>query len=205
MAKRVLAGSMVWRFYDSAKKLVFTANTLTDSGLSTTVSKDPIRGGQGHKLLANYFYESGLSGNLTDPLFDLNYFAVKFGADITMGGDVQTVVALTTTVLNQITVPTAPVAFPGTTQLVGAYKLATEDDNSWKTITFVGSVATVSGLAIGSNVCVRYFVESASAREIIVPTNLIPDVLYAVGTADEFKAGIGGAVDSSVRKLENYK
>lgn len=49
MAKRVLAGSMVWRFYDSAKNLVFTANTLTDSGLNTTVSKDSIRGGQGIK------------------------------------------------------------------------------------------------------------------------------------------------------------
>lgn len=196
MAKRVLAGSMIWRFYDSSKNLVFTANTLTDSGLKTSVSKDAIRGGQGHKLLANFFYESALTGNLTDPLFDLNYFAVKFGSDITMGSDIQTVVALTTTVINKITVPTAPSPFPGTSQLVGAYKLASEDDNSWKTITFVGSVATASGLAIGSDVCVRYFTESASAREIIVPTNIIPSILYAVGIANEFKAGVDGGVDA---------
>ena len=201
MAKRVLAGSMVWRFYDSAKNLVFTANTLTDSGLNTTVSKDAIRGGTGHKLLSNYYYESGLSGNLTDPLFDLNYFAVKFGSNITMGSDIQTVESITTTVINQITVTNTPVAFPGTTQLVGAYKLASEDDNSWKTITFVGSVASVSGLAIGSNVCVRYFTESASAREIVVPTNIIPSILYAVGVADEFKAGVDGGVDTSSSKV----
>ena len=201
MAKRVLAGSMVWRFYDSAKNLVFTANTLTDSGLNTTVSKDAIRGGQGHKLLANYFYESGLAGNLTDPLFDLNYFAVKFGSNITMGSDIQTVETITTTVINQITVTNTPVAFPGTTQLVGAYKLASEDDNSWKTITFVGSVATASGLPIGSKICVRYFTESASAREIVVPTNIIPSILYAVGVADEFKAGVDGGIDTSSSKV----
>lgn len=201
MSNRMLGGSMSWDFYDAQMNLVLSANSLTDSGLNATVSKTGVRGGDGHKLLANFFYESGLMGSLTDPLFNLNYLATKFGSDVTMGADIQELETITTTVLNTITVTKTPVAFPGTTLIVGAYKLASSTDDVWTKITFSGSSATVSGLAIGTTVCVKYFATDLGARELIVPTSLIPKILYGVGRANEFKAGTSGSVDTSSSKI----
>lgn len=202
MAKKVvLAGSMVWRFYDSNKNLVLTANSLTDSGLNTTVSKDAIRGGQGHKLLANYFYESGLALTLTDPLFSMDYLAMKFGSDITMGADIQTPETVTIAVADTITVSKTPVAFPGTTSVTGVYKLSTDTTDTWTKITFTGSNATVSGLTVGQQVCVVYFSEDLSGRTLVIPTNIIPSTMYAVGVAQEFKSGASGQVDTSSSKI----
>lgn len=202
MAKKVvLAGSMVWRFYDSNKNLVLTANSLTDSGLNTTVSKDAIRGGQGHKLLANYFYESGLALTLTDPLFSMDYLAMKFGSDITMGADIQTPETVTIAVADTITVSKTPVAFPGTTSVTGVYKLSTDTTDTWTKITFTGSNATVNGLTVGQQVCVVYFSEDLSGRTLEIPTNIIPDTMYAVGVAQEFKSGASGQVDTSSSKI----
>lgn len=202
MAKKViLAGSMRWNFYDANKNLILRANSLTDSGLNTTVSKDAIRGGQGHKLLANYFYETGLTLTLTDPEFSMEYLAMKFGSDITMGADVQTAETITTTVADTITVSKTPVAFPGSTAIVGAYKLSSSTTDTWTKITFTGSSATVANLPSGSEVCVIYFSEDLAGREIIIPTNIIPDIMYAVGTADEFRSGSTGAVDTTSSKV----
>lgn len=202
MAKKVvLAGSMIWRFYDSNKNLVLTANSLTDSGLNTTVSKDAIRGGIGHKLLSNYWYESGLMLTLTDPLFSMEYLEMKFGTDITMGADIQTLESVVVAVANTITVSKTPVAFPGTTSISGAYKLASSTTDEWTKITFTGSSATVSGLTVGTEVCVVYFSEDLSGRTLQIPTNIIPKTMYAVGVAQEFKAGSTGQVDTSSSKV----
>ena len=202
MAKEViLAGTMDWNFYDANQNLILTAKSLTDSGLNTTVSKDSIRAGKGHKLLANYYYESGLTLSLTSATFSMEYLAMKFGADITMGADVQTRESLVTTVADTITVSKVPVAFPNTTAIVGAYKLSSSTDDIWTKITFTGSSATVSGLASGSEVCVIYFAEDLSARQIKVPTNIIPDTMYVVGGADEFKATSAGTVNTSSSKI----
>lgn len=202
MAKEViLAGTMDWNFYDANQNLILTAKSLTDSGINTTVSKDPIRAGKGHKLLSNYFYETGLTLSLTSATFSMEYLAMKFGSDITMGADVQTRETLVTTVTDTITVSKTPVAFPNTTAIVGAYKLSSSTTDIWTKITFTGSSATVSGLPIGSEVCVVYFAEDLSARQLKVPTNIIPDTMYVVGNADEFKATSAGTVNTSSSKI----
>lgn len=202
MAKEViLAGAMDWNFYDANQNLILTAKSLTDSGLNTTVSKDSIRGGKGHKLISNYFYESGLTLSLTSATFSMEYLAMKFGSDITMGADVQTKETLITTVADKITVSKVPVAFPNTTAIVGAYKLSNSTTDTWTKITFTGSDATVSNLPIGSEVCVVYFAEDLSARQIKVPTNIIPDTMYVVGSADEFRATSAGTINTSSSKI----
>ena len=202
MAKEViLAGAMDWNFYDANQNLILTAKSLTDSGLNTTVSKDSIRAGKGHKLLANYYFETGLTLSLTSATFSMEYLAMKFGSDITMGADVQTRETLVTTVIDKISVSKTPVAFPNTTAIVGAYKLSNSTTDTWTKITFTGSDAVVSGLPIGSEVCVVYFAEDLSARQIKVPTNIIPDTMYVVGTADEFKATSAGTVNTSSSKI----
>lgn len=195
MSKRVLAGSSIVDFYDEDMNLVVTANTLTDSGLNVTVSKDAIRGGDGHQLLANYFYESGLTLTFTDPLFSFEYLSMKFGSDVTMGSDVQITETITTTVVDQITVSQTPTAFPNTNKIVGAYKVVGTD--TWTTITFVGKNAVATGVAIGTQVCVKYFYLDNSAKELTISSAIIPKIMYAVMRTKEFKSGVDNSVLTS--------
>ena len=50
----------------------------------------------------------------------------------------------------------------------------------WKLIKFVGQTATVNGLESGDVVCVKYNAIDNSAREIVVPTNIIPSEMKAI-------------------------
>ena len=195
MSERILAGSTSWDFYDSNKNLVFSAKSLTDSGINASASEDTVRGGDNNSRLGSYFFDSNLAMTLTSPVFSMEYLAVKFSSDITMSSDIQKVETITTSVINQITVSDTPVAFPGTSTIVGAYKLA--NSNTWTKITFTGKVATVSGLAIGSVVCVKYFYTDASAKEMVIPSSMIPKVLYGVGTINEFKSGTDNVVSTT--------
>ena len=200
MSERILAGSMTWDFFDVDKNLVLSATSLTDSGINASVSEDVIRGGSANKRLGSYFYDSNLAMTLTSPVFSLEYLANKFSSDITMSSDVQITETITTTVENQITVSQTPVAFPGTTTIVGAYRLASST-GTWTKITFTGSVASVTGLPSGSQVCVKYFYTDASAREFTIPADMIPKVLYGVGRVNEFKSGTDNTVLQSSSKV----
>lgn len=190
MADRVLAGVMPVSFYDpSNMSPICTVNALTDEGLNTTVENDEVRGGDANHLISKYFYNSNLQLKLTNALFSLEYLALKTGATIEMGSDVQIEETVTTTVENQITVTKTPVVFPSTTMKVGSYKLSTAANDAWSTITFTGSTASVSNLPVGSTVCVRYFYADASARNFKIPSNIIPSIVYAIAKIPEFSAG----------------
>jgi len=195
MSERILAGSTSWDFYDKDKNLVFSARSLTDSGINASASEDVVRAGLNNVRLGSYFYDSNLAMTLTSPVFSMEYLAVKFSSDITMSSDIQKVETIVTSVENQITVSDTPVAFPGTTTVVGAYKLA--NSNTWTKITFTGKVATVSDLPSGSSVCVKYFYTDASAKKMVIPSSMIPKVLYGVGTINEFKSGTDNVVSTT--------
>lgn len=193
MAKRVLAGVMPVDFYDPTdKSLICTTNTLTDEGLNTTVENDEIRGGSANQLISKYFYNSGLQLNCVDALFSLEYLALKTGATIEMGSDVQASETVEIAETNTIKPSKTPVAFPGTNLVVGSYKLPTEGSDAWKTINLAGGSAKVEGLKTGDKVCVKYFFKDASARQFKIPSDIIPSIVYAVARIPEFAAGSEG-------------
>ena len=195
MSERILAGSTSWDFYDNDKNLVFSARSLTDSGINASASEDVIRAGDNNARIGSYFFDSNLAMTLTTPIFSMEYLAVKFSSDITMSSDIQKVETITTTVINQITVNDTPVAFPGTSTIIGSYRLTSS--NTWTKITFVGKVATVSNLPIGSSICVKYFYTDASAKEMVIPSSMIPKILYGVGKINEFKSGTDSVVTTT--------
>ena len=202
MSDRVLAGVMPVTFYDPTNMSpICLVNALTDEGLNTTVENDEVRGGDAHHLISKYFYNSNLQLKLTNALFSLEYLALKTGATIEMGSNVQYSETITTTVANQITVTKTPVAFPGTNKIVGSYKLSSASNSAWTTITFNNSVASISNLPIGSTVCVRYFYADSSARQFKIPSNIIPSIVYAVAEIPEFSAGTEDGVFTAKSKV----
>lgn len=185
--KFILAGVGTIQLFDpSTGDLIVTSKTLTDSGISFSVTAEDVRGGMANKLLGQYFHDSGMSLTLTDALFSLQYLSLNVGGTISVGGNVMTNDQITTTVENQITVPTTPQSF-STLGTIGWYSTAGSDN--WTKITFNGNTATVSGLAVGSIVCVKYIIADATMEQFTVSSAFIPSQCYALLTLPLFKAG----------------
>lgn len=185
--KFILAGvGTIQLFNPSTGDLIVTSKTLTESGLSFTVTAEDVRGGVSNKILGKYFHNSGMTLKMTDSLFSLQYLALNVGGTIAVGGDVMTDEQVTTTVDNQITVSETPKDF-SSLGTIGWYSIAGADN--WNKITFTGKVANVTSLPIGTTVCVKYMKEDATMEQFTVSSTFIPSQCRALLTLPLFKAG----------------
>ena len=66
---------------------------------------------------------------------------------------------------------------------------ALQGSDEWKKITFVGKKATVAGLPMGTEICVKYCADEEAARQFVVPTNIIPTELTMILQYPLFRAG----------------
>lgn len=203
---RILGGSMNWDFFDPTNMaLVLKLTSATDSGLNSEVQNSEVRGGQEHKKYSNYYYGGSLKANATSCLFNLSYFEAKYGVDATLGAKIEASEEVTVAVANTITVTGTPIAPPAKTAITGTYRLSTSTSEREEPITFTGKNATVPGLTVGTVVCVKYWVTDLTAKNIIIPTNMIPKILYAVGKANEFDAGEEGKVNTASSKVGEFQ
>jgi len=162
--------------YDIANgNIIAMSDSLQTSGLDLALTMDEVRGGRGHSLRGFLPHSTGFGLTMEDSLFKFEYIALNCGGDITASADVMTVVTVTTTVINQITAPSTPVAMAGETTIYGWYRIPTEE--TWNTITFTGSNATVSGLAIGTEVCLKYMHTNSSARQFTIGGSFLPKIV----------------------------
>lgn len=185
--KFILAGvGTIQLFNPSTGDLIVTSKTLTESGLSFTVTAEDVRGGVSNKILGKYFHDSGMTLKMTDSLFSLQYLALNVGGTIAVGGNVMTDEQVTTTVANQITVSETPKDF-SSLGTIGWYSIAGADN--WNKITFTGKVANVTSLPIGTTVCVKYMKEDATMEQFTVSSTFIPSQCRALLTLPLFKAG----------------
>lgn len=154
-------------------------------------------------LLGKYYHTSSFGLTLTDQIWDMNYLALNCGGSITAGSDVMTTEQISITTANQITVSQEPKEFTPTSGIIGWYKLAKEDDSSYRKMTIdkTTKIANVGELPIGSIVCVKYIVHSASARKFVVNADYIPSVVHAVMTISLFRAGITKETLTSSSKI----
>ena len=197
--KTILAGVSTIRHYDIVTgDLMITSRTLTDSSATASATELEIRGGAYAPLIGSYFHTTGLAIESTESVFDLNYLALKFGSQISIGGTDFSVETVTTT-LNTITVVGTPVEFASFGK-IGWYKLENETDDQWKKITFVGKVATIT-IATGTIVCVKFNTVNDALKEIKIPTNMIPSVTYAIMESDLFRCTETGKVDTTSSKV----
>ena len=190
MAERfILAGVGDIQLFDqSTGEIIVTSKTLTDSGINFSVTAEDIRGGMANAILGKYFHDTAMELTLTDALFSLEYLALNVGGTITASSNVLTMEQVTTTVADTISVTNTPQQF-GNIGVIGWYSIAGKDD--WKKITFEGKDATVTGLAVGTTVCVKYIYTDASAEQFTVSSAFIPNQVHAILTLPLFKSTQG--------------
>ena len=164
-------------------QLVCSAKTLTDSSLSISVNNEEIRGGKGGKLYGKYYHTSAMTLSLTDVMFNMDFIAANVGAVKTIGGKTMTIEEVTASTDGQITVTGTPVDFLGK-GTIGWYAKAGEND--WNAITFVGQVATASGVISGQKYCIKYNVTNNALEQIVVDADIVPDEMTAILKADLF-------------------
>ena len=189
MKKYILAGvGTVEAFTQSATnpEKILTATSLQESGLTTSVTSEDIRGGLSNPLLGRYFHDSMLEANIVDALFDMNYLALNIGGSITVGGNTLTTESVTTSAADSITVTGTPVAF-GNAGTVGWYTLEGKED--WKPITFSGKTAVATGLASGAKVCVQYNTSNDGLEQFVIPSSVIPSEVHMIMKYPLFAAG----------------
>lgn len=189
MDKYILAGvGTIEAFTQSSTSptKIFTSQTLQESGLTTNVTAEDIRGGLSNPLLGRYFHDSVLEANITDALFDMNYIALNVGGDITVGGATLTTESIDVAVADTITVAGTPVNF-GNAGTVGWYTIEGQED--WQPITFIGQTATAVGIPVGTKLCVRYNTQNNNLKQFIIPSSVIPSEVHLVMTYPLFAAG----------------
>ncbi len=188
MAKYILAGVGVAQMYKSGyTDYIGSTKTLTESGIEFSVTEEEIRGGLGNSVIGSYFHDTGMTLNMTDALFSLDYLAMNVGGQVVNVSNVVVTEQVTVT-SNKITVTDTPVAFFAGESVQGYYKLPAEGEDEWKKIEFVGKEA-VTTLANGTTVCVRYCKRDESAKEFKVNANFIPDQISIILTIPLFRAG----------------
>lgn len=202
MAKYAIASVGYGQAFDSQGNLLFNTTTLTDSGFTTSTSNQEIRGGDGNPLLGQYYHTSQFQVSMTDAVSDLLYVGLQVGSDVTAGADIYTTETVVTTVTNEITVTGTPQAF-GTLGTIGWYTLPGDDGLPTK-ITFSGQTASVTGVPIGTTVCVTYLITDDSARVIEVTAAFVPSEVHLVFTVPLFKAGLDTANASTSSKIGEW-
>ena len=166
------------------ERLVASANTLIDSGITIGLSFEDIRAGQGNKLYGRYAHTSTFDLKLTDAMFNLEYLAMNTGSDISLGGDVMVDEELTSTA-KKIKLSQTAVAISGSK--VYAYAKKSGTDNVYDK--YAVSEANEIEVPVDGTYCIRYMYTNNLASKMIVNANFIPKTLTLILEANLYSGG----------------
>lgn len=175
----------------------FTAKTLTDSSINLSVSAEEVRGGEGGKLLGQFFHTSTFGLSMTDAMFKLEYIAAQVGSEIINGGygmvDDNDRVATVTgdqpssgvayAPGDKIKLTEKPIALlAGTDPIVwynvaGSTDYATVEPDADGIVTIPGATVIQGANTEPVKYCLHYFADKAAARKVIVNSNFVPEEL----------------------------
>lgn len=166
------------------ERLVASANTLIDSGITIGLSFEDVRAGQGNKLYGRYAHTSTFDLKLTDAMFNLEYLAMNTGSDISLGGDVMIDEELTSTG-KKIKLSQTAVAISGST--VYAYAKKSGTDNVYDKY----AVAADNTIEVDEDgtYCIRYMYTNDLASRMIINANFIPKTLTLILEANLYSGG----------------
>ena len=166
------------------ERLVASANTLIDSGITIGLSFEDIRAGIGNKLYGRYAHTSTFDLKLTDAMFNLEYLAMNTGSDISLGGDVMVDEELTSTA-KKITLSKTAVAISGSK--VYAYAKKSGTDNVYDKY----AVAQDNSIEVPTDgtYCIRYMYTNDLASKMVVKANFIPKTLTLILEANLYSGG----------------
>ena len=166
------------------ERLVASANTLIDSGITIGLSFEDIRAGIRNKLYGRYAHTSTFDLKLTDAMFNLEYLAMNTGSDISLGGDVMVDEELTSTA-KKITLSKPAVAISGSK--VYAYAKKSGTDNVYDKY----AVAQDNSIEVPADgtYCIRYMYTNDLASKMVVKANFIPKTLTLILEANLYSGG----------------
>ena len=159
------------------ERLVASANTLIDSGITIGLSFEDIRAGQGNKLYGRYAHTSTFDLKLTDAMFNLEYLAMNTGSDISLGGDVMVDEELTST--------TKKIKLSGSK--VYAYAKKSGTDNVYDK--YAVSETNEIEVPVDGTYCIRYMYTNDLASRMIINANFIPKTLTLILEANLYSGG----------------
>lgn len=166
------------------ERLVASANTLIDSGITIGLSFEDVRAGQGNKLYGRYAHTSTFDLKLTDAMFNLEYLAMNTGSDISLGGDVMVDEELTSTA-KKIKLSQTAVAISGSK--VYAYAKKSGTDNVYDK--YAVSEANEIEVPVDGTYCIRYMYTNDLASKMIINANFIPKTLTLILEANLYSGG----------------
>ena len=166
------------------ERLVASANTLIDSGITIGLSFEDIRAGQGNKLYGRYAHTSTFDLKLTDAMFNLEYLAMNTGSDISLGGDVMVDEELTSTT-KKIKLSQTAVAISGSK--VYAYAKKSGTDNVYDK--YAVSETNEIEVPVDGTYCIRYMYTNDLASRMIINANFIPKTLTLILEANLYSGG----------------
>lgn len=183
--------------------------TLTDSTLSFSNSMDEIRAGEGAQLYGRFSHDAGMTIQLTDAMFDINYVALQVGAAMSsIGGKVApTGVGTVTAFVDEpkevkLEAAATSVSLPfsdeeaklgaacGLDKYVVWYRIkGCSEEDGWKAITSDSKITTIGGFESSTEdrtVCVKYMKNAGNANSLFVNANFIPAELVLILTTKLF-------------------
>lgn len=166
------------------ERLVASANTLIDSGITIGLSFEDVRAGQGNKLYGRYAHTSTFDLKLTDAMFNLEYLAMNTGSDISLGGDVMVDEELTSTA-KKIKLSQTAVAISGSK--VYAYAKKSGTDNVYDK--YAVSETNEIEVPVDGTYCIRYMYTNDLASRMIINANFIPKTLTLILEANLYSGG----------------
>lgn len=166
------------------ERLVASANTLIDSGITIGLSFEDVRAGQGNKLYGRYAHTSTFDLKLTDAMFNLEYLAMNTGSDISLGGDVMVDEEKTSTA-KKIKLSQTAVAVSGSK--VYAYAKKSGTDNVYDK--YAVSETNEIEVPVDGTYCIRYMYTNDLASKMIINANFIPKTLTLILEANLYSGG----------------
>lgn len=159
--------------YDSKGTELFRGVSMLDTSIETSLSNTDVRGGQGNKLLYVYYHTAEMNITVNNAEFSLDFLALNVGSNIAIGANMFVDETVEVTNGTGSVDKTIPLAF-NTTSAFGYVSLPNVD--TIQKVEFNGSSFTLTGdyANYTGDVCVRYYGNEITAREVTVSADMLP-------------------------------
>ena len=198
MAKRYFLGTVgkaeAFRVDENGNlQLAFVSNTLTDSGLNISTTKDDIRAGQGAPIQFSFYHDPSVEITLTDVLWKPAYLEAQLGANFDNNVHEDYITETVEFIEGKATLEKAPRPLPiGCANSRYAIWGTPKGKEDWVMINYEDGKAVLTDAtgAVLTDVtgyyCVRYLANDARANVAEITSQIIPQELYLIITAPIF-------------------
>ena len=190
MAKRYFLGTVgkaeAFRVDENGNlQLAFVSNTLTDSGLNISTTKDDIRAGQGAPIQFSFYHDPSVEITLTDVLWKPAYLEAQLGANFDNNVHEDYITETVTFTTGEATLTKTPLQLPiGCADSQYAIWGTPKGKDEWVMIGYENGKAVLTGAT--GDYCVRYLANDARANVAEITSQIIPQELYLIITAPIF-------------------